>query len=174
MVRPATSIGQKWNDAFVSSADDAIDAYGNALPNVAQGIIDGKAAAKAAYVKALDSASFDANVRAGLAPGVADVAYRQRLEQIQVTGFTDSIKSKMVSETQVRRHLGTLIPQIIGLANGQAGNLKLPDVTDTLKAQIINVAMMSLIRNFSTTSTAASVVAILKTNVADLNNISVG
>ena len=174
MVRPASSIGKKWNDAYVSAADDAAEAYGNALPGLATKIIAQKGVAKAAYATALDSASFDANVRAGLAPGVADVNYGQRLAQIEQTGFTEAQKNKLVSETEVRRHLSTLVSSIRALADGAGGNLKLPNVSDNLKNQIINVALMKFIRNFSTTTTAESAVAVIKTNVGSGYNITIG
>ena len=174
MVRPSSSIGKKWNDAYVSAIDDAVDAYGNALPGLATKIIAAKGAAKAAYTAALDSASYDANTRAGLAPGIADVNYGQRLAQIEQTGFTQAQQNKLVSDTEIRRHLSTLIASVVALANGQAGNLKLPAVSNNLKNQIINVAMMSLIRNFSTTSTAEQVVAVIKARVDDFPDITVG
>ena len=174
MVRPASSIGKKWNDAYVSAADDAIEAYGNALPGLATKIIAGKGAAKAAYTAALDSASYDANVRAGLAPGVADVNNAQRLAQIEQTGFTQAQQSKLVTETEIRRHLSTLVSSVRALADGGSGNLKLPAVSNNLKNQIINVAMMKFIRNFSTTSTAEQVVAVIKANIGSADNITIG
>ena len=60
------------------------------------------------------------------------------------------------------------------LADGGAGNLKLPAVSNNLKNQIINVAMMKFIRNFSTTSTAEQVVAVIKANIGSADNITIG
>ena len=175
MVRPASSIGRKWESAFQESVPDAKTAFDQALPQMADGVINAKARAQTAYQAALASANYDAAVRAGFAPGVADVAYGQRLDQVAQGGFTPSQKAKMVEETVLRRHLSTLIPGIITLATGASGKLKFPSgISDAMKNQIINVALMKYVARFTTATTPATAEAVLIANVADIDDLTLG
>lgn len=174
MVRPASQIGKKWESAFQNAAEDASEAYGNALPKIPQAIINAKSTAKTNFAKALDASSYDASVRAGLAPGIADVAYSERLAQIEENGFTASQRAKMVAETEIRRHLSSLISAIITAADGSSGNLKFPaGLSLSLRRQIVNVALMQLRDNFSTTTTSQAAIAVIKSNIANVANLTV-
>ena len=174
MARPASSIGRKWESGFQDAISDAEEAYGDALPGLATKVIAAKETAKTNFAAALDSTAYDAGVRAGLAPGVADIAYNERLDQIAETGFTTSQKQKMVVQTEIRRHLSTLLGSLEALATGASGKLKLDSATKSIRLMILNTALMELVDNFSTTTTATAAEAVIKANVSSLDGISVG
>ena len=174
MVRPASSNGKKWDRAFRESVEDAKEGYEGQLAGLPDKIIAAKADAIKEYTRIVNSASYDANVRAGLTAGVADVNYGERLDQISESGFADFQQNKLVQETVLRRHLAGLLPSVIALATGASGKLKLPNVSDSLKRTIVNSAMMEISREFSTGSTAAQVATALIANADLFDDITVG
>lgn len=175
MPRNVNSLGQKWNDAAVAALADAKRAYADALPGLASKIIAAKARAKTAFSAALDAPSYDASVRAGLAPGYADVAYNERADQIAMTGFTASQKQKIVDDALVRRHLSSIIDSIVAAADGSRGNLKFVDgLSAKFKRIIINSALMKYIDNFTTSTTSSQAVGILTQNIASIDDLTLG
>lgn len=175
MVRPAASIGDKWDVASRNAIPDAKTGYAAALPTMAQATIDAKAGAIVAYQASVQSAAYDQAVRAGATPGVADVAYDQRLDQIATTGFTQSQKDKLVQETLVRRHCAGLLKGVIALITGASGELAFTPSgqPDSFERFIVNQAIMKYVDRFTTNDTAATIYATLKANAANITGLEV-
>ena len=173
MVRAAESIGSKWDSALKEAIPDAKTAYGQVLATIPGKITAAKGKMKTAYAAAIDAPNFDARVTAGLAPGKADVAYNERLDQIAVTGTTEAQQAKMVEETKIRRRISTQIPAVIALFTGTSGNLKFPDgISNITKKTIVNRAAMKYRTYFSERSSGQDIYDILKTNHESLDDIA--
>ena len=174
MVRSAAGTASKWAKAFQDAAPEAIDSYNNALPTMAAGIIAAKDTAKSNFSKALDAPSYDGNVQRGLTAAVAGAGYTDRLNQIAANGFTDAQRAKVQVETEVRRHLDSLIDSIVVAADGTSGNLKFPTgISKTLKRQIVNTNLMKFRRAFTTSTSAEAAIAVFKANASELIDLSV-
>ena len=174
MARPASSIGRKWESGFQDAISDAEEAYGDALHGLATKVIAAKETAKTNFAAALDSTAYDAGARAGLASGVANIAFTERLAQIAETGFTTSQHPKMVAQTELRSHLPTPLGSLEALATRASGKLKLDSATKSVRRIILTTALMELVDNYSTTTTATVDEAVRNAKGAFLYGISMG
>ena len=172
---PATpqEIAAKAEREFQHSAPRAIAGYEAKLPELPAAIIAAKAGAKAAYTKALDSPNFDASVREGLAVGVADKAYAERLGQIVESGFTDSQKQHIADETVVRRHIAGLIDSVIALFNQVSGDpVFIPGLSTRFKKQVVNTILMKRISDLSEASTAPECIVQIRKEIPNFTEIT--
>jgi len=171
----ATQIAAKWEREYQASAESAAEAYTSSLDGLADQIIADKADIITAFTKAINSAAYDAALRAGLNEDVAGVAYQQVMDRIEASGFTPHQKSLVEDEVLVRRHLGSLIPSIRALATGANGKLKFPaGISNQTKDGILNRGLMRNIGKFSTTTTAPEAETVLIADAANINDLSVG
>lgn len=173
MVATPQRIANKAEAAYQGSIPEAIAGYEAALPSMPQAIIDKKEAAKTSYEAALNSPNYDANLRAGLAIGKADVAYSERLGQIEQTGFTDSQKANIAEEVIVRRHVAGLIDSVIALFNQSTGDpVFLAGLSSATQRQIVNKLLMKNRNRLSETTTAPQCITIIKGEISNTAEIS--
>lgn len=176
MPRKLESIGEKWGAAYVESLPDAKEGYAEELPNLAAKVIAGarNEANIDKYKTVVKSDHYANRVNAGLVVGKADVAYNERMDQIIVTGPTESQKQKQIDQTRLRRALRDKITSVLGGLGTSSGDLAFNvAVGSAMQRVVLMQAMNKFSTRFTPTSTAAEIIAVLKANVELLPELKV-
>ena len=168
-VRPAASIGKKWNAAYVESLDDAQTAYVDKLPEAAKELKafsrDGPKVAK--YAAAVNSNKYRNAVDTAFTEQKAGAAYTQRTDQIKVTGTTLFQQQKMVDMTVVRRAIRNSLGAVVELIKAADDVMQFKfDYADELKRSVTNAAAMSIADKLTNDFTAAAIFTQMKTAYA--------
>ena len=163
--RPAESIGKKWNDAYVSSLDDAQDAYldkvNAAGEDLVKRAVDGTMAT--AYAAAVANDNYAVNVRAAFNEQNAGAAYVQRTDQIKSTGTTLFQQQKMVDMTKVRRGIRAVIGAVIITIGAENNGIAFKyDYSPALKKTVTNKAAMAIADKLNLPVTANAVFEAIK------------
>ena len=168
--RPIESIGRKWNDAYVSSLDDAEAAYVDKVVEAGENLSkpDTTGMMGDAYTAAVTSDAFRANVRNAFSPEVAGVAYSQRAAQIRETGTTLFQQQKMVDMTRIRRGVASEMANLIALIDAGDDVIAFKFAYSTpLKRTIANKAAMAVADRLTIPVTATKIFNQIKTVYAN-------
>ncbi len=175
MPRTSTEASEKWQREQIQAIPRAEKNYKTALPSIARKLIAEKAVMIREYTAKLNSPAYAAAVNAGFALGKTDVAYKESMDQIVESGYTQSQRNKVKDVTDLRRALNAQLAGVILLSDGKNGHIKFPD---GLGDQDIKIILNKLIQKysgeFSVTTTAAEIVTVILSHKADIPSIVAG
>lgn len=175
MPRTSTESSEKWQREQIQAIPRAEKNFKAALPTIARKLLAEKATMIREYTAKLNSPEYAASVNAGFAVGKTDVAYKESMDQIIESGYTQSQRNKVKDVTDLRRALTLQLPGVLLLSAGRNGQLKFPTgLGEQDKKIILNKLIQKYSGEFSPTTTAAEIVVVILSHKAEIPSITAG